>query len=172
MHSVYLAAALALSGCVPSMVRAPKQLPADGNVQCTDTMEVPLAAAAAAVVSAGAFAYAMTHPESTLDHGATYWAPLLGGASVDMLFAAGLGYSYAGDCRVAKRRGAELARRNEARAKARADAGTLWKRAAAAARADDCATVRELDPQIRELDVEFHAVVFGRDVAITRCLAE
>src|SRR5574338_1022050 len=171
MRCIGFAASLALCSCVGSMVRAPKPLPASGVVECTDTMEMPVAATLGAVASAAAFAYGMTHLDGALENGGIIWLPLLGGASVEMLVAGGLGYSYASECRDAKRRGAELARRNEVRAKARAEAGVLWKRAAAAARAENCTTVRELDPRVRELDVEFHAVVFERDVAIARCLA-
>lgn len=74
-------------------------------------------------------AYAVTHAEGAIEHGGVIWVPLLATASVDMLYAAGLGYSYALECRAAKRRGAEqaeLARRKEAKANARAEAGTLW----------------------------------------------
>lgn len=46
-----------------------------------------------------------------------------------------------------------------------------WIAGVVAARVDDCKTVRDLDAQIRALDVELHAVVFARDVAIARCLA-
>lgn len=105
------------------------------------------------------------------------WAPPLGLFGVIALMAAAEGAFHAHECRVAKERGAvvaEAARRNaeaaRRKADARAEAGRLWKRAAAAARADDCASVRELDPQIRALDVELHDVVFARDVAIARCL--
>lgn len=171
MGRIWLAATMALCGCVGSMVRAPKQIPADGNVECTDTMGTPIAAAVVAVVSAGALAYAISDPEWTLDHGGVLLGPTLSSLSISTLLGAGLGHSYALECRAAKRRGAELAAVARRKAQARAEAGVLWKRGAAAARADDCATVRELDPQIFALDVEFHAVVFARDVAIARCLA-
>ena len=171
MGRIWFAAPLALCACLGSMVRAPEQIPASGVVECTDTMEVPIAAAIVAVASAGTFIYSMAHLEGAIDHGGVLWVPLLGTLSVDTLFAAGLGHSYVDECRDAKRRGAELVLRKHAQAEARAQAGTLWKRAASAARGDDCATVRELDPKIRELDVEFHDVVFARDVAIARCLA-
>ena len=46
----------------------------------------------------------------------------------------------------------------------------LTQRAQAAARADRCDEVRELDPKVKALDEDFHAVVFMRDVAIKRCL--
>lgn len=173
MRRLLLVALLVLSACVANMTRAPKQLPADGIVDCTDSMEAPIAAWAVAAASAGALVYAMTHIEATIDNGGVIWAPVLGMLSFQGLYGAGLGHSYADECRAAKRHGAQVAeraRRNEAGATARAEAGRLWKRAAAAARADDCATVRELDPQIRELDVELHGVVFARDVAIARCL--
>jgi hypothetical protein len=137
-------------------------------------LEIPIAAAIGAVITAGAIVYTATHIENVVEHGGVIWAPALPIISIGMLEAAARGYGYVRQCRDAKRRGAELARRKsaeQASARARAQAGALWKRAAAAARGNDCATVVELDPQILELDLEFHAVVFARDVAIARCLA-
>ena len=155
------------------MTRAPKQIPTDGVVECSDSMNTAVAAGIGAAASAGVVAYALTHMEFTAEHGGILWAPLAGVLAFDLLVSAGVAGGYATECRDAKRRGAEqgaVFARQQAQAKARAEAGTLSKRAAAAARADDCATVRELDPEIRALDVEFHAVVFSRDVAIARCL--
>ncbi len=156
------------------MTRAPAQIPADGVVDCTDSMEAPIAAAALAVASVGVLAYALTQEVDPLEHVAFLWMSALPGVGIYAAYGAAEGYTRADECRAAKRRGAEvaeLARHKEAAAASRAEAGRLWKRAAAAARADDCATVRELDPQIRDLDLEFHGVVFSRDVAIARCLA-
>ena len=56
------------------------------------------------------------------------------------------------------------------REQARETAWTLTKQAATAARADDCTEVQELDPRVRDLDLDFHNVVFMRDVGIQRCL--
>jgi hypothetical protein len=52
----------------------------------------------------------------------------------------------------------------------RPEAWELTKQAQAAARAGDCAQVRQLDPQIRSLDPGVHDVVFMRDVAVQGCL--
>ena len=46
------------------------------------------------------------------------------------------------------------------------------KKAEAAARAGRCDEVRDLDMTVLMLDKDFHAVVFSRDVAIQRCMAE
>jgi hypothetical protein len=46
----------------------------------------------------------------------------------------------------------------------------VTKQAAASARAGDCAAVAGADRALRDLDAEFHATVFVRDVAIARCL--
>src|ERR1700733_11188293 len=48
------------------------------------------------------------------------------------------------------------------------DAWTLTKRAAAAARANDCKTVGKISPKVHDLDADFHAKVFSRDAAIAR----
>jgi hypothetical protein len=48
----------------------------------------------------------------------------------------------------------------------------LTKQAAAASRLGDCSQVQALDPRVRDLDAELHLVVFMRDVAIRRCLAQ
>jgi N-dimethylarginine dimethylaminohydrolase len=98
------------------------------------------------------------------------WVPVLGILGVDALIAAAEGAASVLECREAKQRGAEIAEAARRKAEARAEAEAQWKRAYAAARADDCATVRALEPQVRALDVEFHDVVFMRDVGITRCL--
>ena len=56
------------------------------------------------------------------------------------------------------------------RERRRAEAWELTKQAATAARSADCTQVQAIDPRVRELDLEFHGVVFMRDVAIQRCL--
>ncbi len=48
----------------------------------------------------------------------------------------------------------------------------LTKQAATAARVRDCTLVQAIAPRVRELDHDFHKVVFMRDVAIQRCLRE
>lgn len=53
---------------------------------------------------------------------------------------------------------------------AREQAWQITKQAMGAARADDCALVKELDVRVRELDAELHASTFQRDEAIRRCL--
>lgn len=162
---------IALSGCAGSVVRAPRQIPGDGIVECTDTMEVPIARGVGAGVGVGLVALALTHMDFTSEHGGVLWVPLLGIASVQLLFGAMESHAAVRECRDAKQHGAEVAERARRKTEARAEAGVLWKRAAAAARADDCATVRELDPQVLDLDVELHDVVFARDLGIARCLA-
>jgi hypothetical protein len=52
----------------------------------------------------------------------------------------------------------------------RAEAWELTKQAATAAREYDCTQVQAIDPRVRDLDREFHGIVFLRDVAIRRCL--
>jgi hypothetical protein len=101
-------------------------------------------------------------------------------------FALTIGYrhSFAAEARVDARRLADEARRREIEARQREeDAATLREnvrrreqaialmaRAADAARHDDCATVMQIEPQVRELAADLHDTVFVRDVAIVRCL--
>jgi hypothetical protein len=56
------------------------------------------------------------------------------------------------------------------RERRRAEAWELTKQAEAAARSADCTQVQAIDPRVRDLDLEFHGVVFMRDIAIQRCL--
>lgn len=130
MCRIWLTTYVALCSCVGSMVRAPKQIPPDGVVECTDSMETPIEAAAVGVVSTGVALYAGTHPQDASDSGGIFWGPVLAVAGVTLLLSAAVGASHARECRAAKQRGAE--------------AETKSKQADAAARADDCATVREL----------------------------
>ncbi len=53
---------------------------------------------------------------------------------------------------------------------ARETAWELTKQAKTAARAEDCTQVQAIDPRVRDLDHDFHNVVFLRDAAIQRCL--
>ncbi|HEU0033799.1 MAG TPA: hypothetical protein VFQ53_24395 [Kofleriaceae bacterium] len=52
----------------------------------------------------------------------------------------------------------------------RAEAWRLTKLAIDAAAHDDCAVVKQQDARVRELDPDFHATVFARNVALQRCL--
>lgn len=66
----------------------------------------------------------------------------------------------------------ELERPLSRRERHRAAAWELTKRAASAARTEDCTQVQAIAPRVRDLDVDFHVSVFMRDVAIQRCLRE
>lgn len=50
------------------------------------------------------------------------------------------------------------------------EAWALTQQAQTAARANDCETVKRLSESVASLDVEFHTVVFSRDVAIAACM--
>jgi hypothetical protein len=56
------------------------------------------------------------------------------------------------------------------RERRRAEAWELTKQAKEAARSADCTQVQAIDPRVKDLDLEFHGIVFMRDVAIQRCL--
>jgi hypothetical protein len=70
------------------------------------------------------------------------------------------------DKRANEDHGPQLTRRE----RNRATAWELTKQAAGAAREEDCTQVQAIAPRVRELDLDFHASVFMRDVAIQRCL--
>jgi hypothetical protein len=96
---------IALCGCLSGFVRVPKETPADGKIECTDSMERPIALVIGAVVAAGLTAYAAMDFERTFDHGGIIWFPLLPVASLNMLITADFAHSYVVECRDAKRRG-------------------------------------------------------------------
>ena len=48
----------------------------------------------------------------------------------------------------------------------------LTQQAQAAAREGKCDEVKDLDARVKDIDGDFHAIVFARDVAIQRCLAD
>jgi hypothetical protein len=58
------------------------------------------------------------------------------------------------------------------RERRRIEAWELTKQAKEAARSADCTQVQAIDPRVKDLDFDFHGVVFMRDVAIQRCLRE
>jgi hypothetical protein len=90
--------------------------------------------------------------------------------------AAAWGYTTVAACRRALRDQdgvrEQQADRERKRDEVRAHAWSLTKSAAQAARQGDCATVAELDVQLRAVDLDFHNTVFVGDVAIARCLAQ
>lgn len=58
----------------------------------------------------------------------------------------------------------------EAMKQQREAAWQLTKEAQAAARADNCARVAEIDPNVKAMDAELYASTFITDVAIQRCI--
>lgn len=96
-------------------------------------------------------------------------ATLIAGSLVGIA-SAFYGYSVVERCEEMNRDLAREQARRDVQVAQRAQAWTLTREAAAAARASDCSRVTVLDAQVRVVDAEFHDTVFLADVAIARCL--
>jgi hypothetical protein len=147
------------------------------RVQCTNDIGVPIFDMTVGAVALGISAYTYKtnrDDQSSRDDAAKLAAPTLllsalaFGASVygvKMVSACNKAYRLEREERATNRR----LREHRKGAWARAWAAT--QQAAAAARSGDCALVTKLEQFVRELDGEFHDIVFARDVAIARCFA-
>jgi len=173
-----------LSGCSFIGVRGPSSTKLD----CTDDFALPVfdtvifAAATAAAVSVF-YASATAKPctgECIMGDLASGYAQVVGipTALLALLYgtSAASGYSRVAQCNSSKQ---EHQRRDEylkltpqerAARQREAEARRLHLESASEASAGNCAVVRGRDMQVRELDAEYHATVFLRDLAIKRCL--
>jgi hypothetical protein len=153
-----------LSGCSVLALMSEPPAPRRGETRSCRSAELPLADATAG----GVFAVsALAHPDILTIY---YLAP----ASVLLLTSSLVGAVLRCrdiDARTAAKLEEESARDRAARKAERLqEAWELTKRAATAARADDCTTVRSLAVEVRRLSPSFHDEVFLADVAIQRCL--
>ncbi|MBV8756542.1 MAG: hypothetical protein JO257_04685 [Deltaproteobacteria bacterium] len=97
------------------MVRAPREIPRDRVVECTDSMETPTEAAVLGVASLAVALYGAT--QDPVDSGGVLWIPVAGITGTTLLIGAAEGASQARECRAVKQRAAEIAdeeRRNAA----------------------------------------------------------
>jgi hypothetical protein len=173
-----------MSGCSFIGVRGPSSRKLD----CTDDFALPVfdtvifAAATAAAVSVF-YASATAKPctgECIMGDLASGYAQVVGipTALLAMLYgtSAASGYSTVAQCNSSKqehqRRDEYLKLTPQERAARQREAETrrLHLEAVKEASAGNCAVVRGRDMQVRELNAEYHATVFLRDVAIKRCL--
>jgi hypothetical protein len=104
---------------------------------------------------------------------ATSAAASAAGRTKDTFIAADVGFGVLAAASVGVYLGADLSdqgRPMTERERKQDEAWQLTKRAQAAARKDDCASVSKIEPMVVQLDPSFHDMVFERDVAIDRCL--
>jgi hypothetical protein len=172
-----LIAIAALTACSYHGTQLPRRNSV-GEVECSDDIGVPIFDTVVGFAALGfaAYVYNDLHGDrSTRDDAYKVAGPIL--------FLSALGFSSAvygfrnvPRCRKAiaqERENVKIVRqRRRELKKVRADAWAITKKAAAAARAGDCATVVTLDAQLRVIDEEFYRVVFLGDVAIVRCLPQ
>jgi hypothetical protein len=174
-------ALLGLSGCSLLFVTAPPSplpLPGHGAIACTEHPIAPIVDTVYAIGEGIAGAYVLADPPPQARFAPP---PATGGvivliASLGYAISAVSGFRDVSRCVDAKaaRRPPEQATGETAPtrgAAARDQAWTLTKLAAEAARAGDCGKVRQIDSQVRALDLDFHDTVSVRDVAIASCLA-
>ncbi|HTR51303.1 MAG TPA: hypothetical protein VMJ10_11390 [Kofleriaceae bacterium] len=176
---------VAVTGCSFLAIRPPDPTPPVHQPVCTLLVPAVDAAWSVPYVLLGTVLLAGA-PDAS--HGDPAWGVPLLGVSAAFLASAIYGVHEWHECRRFNReqaalateharddelrRDAELAR-DSAAERRRLDRDQAWQltqHAESAARAGDCATVTALDPQVRALDGELHAVVFARDAGIVRCL--
>jgi hypothetical protein len=187
MRGLVVGLVLFTAGCSMIGIRAPDQVPHDQPLECSDHSALPYVdtAAAALLLGTGGLALGASglgYVSGDYRHGDNALFIMLGiligvpTSFVGAIYAASAHHGY-GAIRSCKGAHTERAIELEAEAErtrkadARAEAWTITKLAAEAARAADCAKVKELDVEVQGLDLDFHNTVFVRDVAIARCLA-
>jgi len=163
-------------GCSGTLTKVPKERKGAELVDCSDGYSRPILDAVAAVATGVATAYGFK--SGTFEDCEAIGCLILPYgvvATIALPLVATYGFDVVHTCRETKVRVARERADEEAavqRASLRDNAWQLTKHAAAAARAGDCATVRDTSAIVRRDDEDFHRTVFVKDVAIARCLAE
>ena len=167
---------VALSGCSFAWHDAHRHAPPTSTSECPNRARaVADTVAAASVAALAGAAYIHRNDE---DSAAEIWVVPFTMIAVALASSAVYGFVEPGRCErelvEEQRRELAVAEADRARAnlvRAREQAWARTRAAAEAARRGECASVRAASDDVRSLDNDFHATVFVRDVAISRCLA-
>lgn len=166
-----------LAGCTAFVQGPPKErTDVSPVIDCTDSYTLPTIDLALTAATIGGTIAGWMYSDSLTEECGGLGCFILPAATA-MIIVMPLvtlhGFERVHACREVKQRDRRWRAEEEARntrERAREHAWILTKQAAIAARAENCALVRETSAKVLDEDPDFHASVFVTDVAIARCL--
>jgi len=171
------AALVLLAGCTAFVNGPPKErTDVTPVIDCTDSYALPSIDLALTAALAGGTLAGWKYSDSLTEECGglgCFILPMATAMLIVMPLVTAHGFERVHACREVKERDTRWRAEEEARnsrERIREHAWILTKQAAIAARADNCALVRETSAKVRAEDADFHATVFVNDVAIARCL--
>ena len=163
-----------VAGCTSFVHGPPRERTGVALVDCTDHYIYPtIDATLWATVTAATIYWAKAGTFEDCEALGCTILPYGIATAIVMPLVAAHGFERVHACRETKTRIARdrlIEEAHAARERAREHAWMMTKEAMTAARAGNCEAVRTLGVKVRDEDVDFHATVFVRDVAIARCL--